>query len=56
MTVVKIEKHPNLVENHGWYIPIPPEIIEKLDWNTWGTTLAMKIEDGKLTVEKHDEI
>ena len=54
--LVRCERHPNAAEGHGWYIPIPPEFVDSLNWNQkFGTMLVMKTKKSTLVVEKWDE-
>ena len=54
--LVRFERHPNAAEGHGWYIPIPPEFVDSLEWDqTFGTVLVMKTKKSALVVEKYNE-
>ena len=54
--LVRFERHPNAAEGHGWYIPIPPEFVNSLEWDQkFGTVLVMKTKKSALVVEKYNE-
>jgi len=44
-----ILKHPNNPE--GWYMPIPPELIEDLGWEEDEIVVSLTIKNGKLVVK-----
>ena len=49
MVIVKVRKHHNSSgSDHGWYIPVPPNLIQHLSWED-GEELAMEVETIKST-------